>query len=185
MGGTGERRDLVEKERRERLGGGGSNLKNTTTATNTSNGNQETNAYLRSTFLELNSVASIHRLVRTHFGLNTPGAEHDPSLEVVCDCRTHREQATVDGDFDVVLDWTCSGHAVSEVELISGRTGTGTSDDEDESRRGHQRIDHFTKEYAWFFYASEGSGRSKKVHGKLSAYFKRFGHGAVRRPGKQ
>lgn len=75
----------------------------------------------------------------------------------------------MDDDFDVMLDRTCFGHAVGEVELIAGRAGTETDDDAGE---GHQRIDDFMRKYAWFFGGGEGG---KKVKGKLSAYFERFG----------
>ncbi|MCJ1424344.1 hypothetical protein MMC29_002231 [Sticta canariensis] len=148
---------------------GSNNINNATTSTM----KNENNTYLRSTFLELNSPASIHDLIRTHFGPNTPGPEHNFGLEVLCDFRTEREQATVDDDFDVVLDQTSFGHAVGEVELIAGRAGSGADDD---PGKGHQRIDDFMRKYAWFFGGGEG-GRRKKVKGKLSAYFERFGEG--------
>lgn len=151
-------------------GANGSNKINDATAMAATN---ENNTYLRSTFLELNSSASIHDLVRTHFGPNAAGPEHNFGLEAVCDFRTEREQATVDDDFDVVLDQTSFGHAVGEVELIAGRAGSGADDDPE---KGHQRIDEFMRKYAWFFGGGEGGGR-KKVKGKLSAYFERFGEG--------
>ena len=134
--------------------------------------NNGNNNYLRSTFLELNSVTSIHRLIRTHFGPNAPGSEHNFGLEVLCDFRTEREQATVDDDFDVVLDRTCFGHTVGEVELIAGRASTGMIDDD--PQEGHQRIDDFMRKYDWFF------GGGKNVKGKLSAYFERFGQGRMK-----
>lgn len=77
----------------------------------------------------------------------------------------------VDDDFDVMLDRTCFGHAVGEVELIAGRAGTGADYDVGD---GHQRIDDFMRKYAWFFGGGEGG---KKVEGKFSAYFERFGEG--------
>lgn len=129
-------------------------------------GNSQNHTYLRSTFLEVNSLADIHRLVRTHFGHNAPGPEDCFGLEVLCDFRTDREHATVDDDFDVVLDRTCFGHAVGEVELIAGRAGRGISNGN--SEEGHRRIDAFMKKYTWFF-------GGKEIKGKLSAYFERFG----------
>ncbi|MCJ1261880.1 hypothetical protein MMC22_001749 [Lobaria immixta] len=158
---------------RDPTGGGQGGRNHPSTTTTISNENNENSTYLRSTFIELNSLASIHRLIRTNFGPNVPGPEQNFGLEVLCDFRTDREHATVDDDFAVVLDRTCFGHAVGEVELIAGGACTGMNGDD--PAEGHQRIDDFMRKYAWFF---GGGGRGgKKIKGKLSAYFERFGVG--------
>lgn len=125
--------------------------------------NNNNTSYLRSTFVELRAPAAIHALVRAHVGPDAPGPERAFGLELVCDFRTEREEATVDDAFAVVLDRTCFGHAVGEVELIDA---DAAGDD------GHGRIDAFRTRYAWFF-----GEAGVKVKGKLSAYFDRFGHG--------
>lgn len=125
--------------------------------------NENNTTYLRSTFVELRAPAAIHGLVRAHVGADTPGPERAFGLELVCDFRTERERATVDDAFAVVLDRTCFGHAVGEVELMDADGPAG--DD------GHGRIDDFMTRYAWFFRRA-----GPKPKGKLSAYFERFGH---------
>lgn len=138
---------------------------------NNNNNNEDENEekgdiYARTALQEETCPRAIHAMVRARIP-DAPGAEQAFGLEVLCAFRTERERALVDGRFRVVLDRTCFGHVVGEVEIEG-----------EDAVRGHEEIGEFRRRYGWFF-GGDADGK-----GKLTAYFERFGIGDGGRGGR-
>jgi thiamine-triphosphatase len=159
--------------------------------------------FLRTVFKELDSPREIHALVTRYVPstvssssfLSTAAAataaaaqSNNFNLHPIADFTTFRQTFLADKRFQVVLDETCFGHRVGEVEILA---------EPGMERHAQKEIDRFMRRYCWFFLSSSSSslssssssskedgksresddGEDGKVKGKLTAYFEKFQSG--------
>lgn len=123
--------------------------------------NHQHDPYLRTVLKELTCPRKIHQLPASY--VPNPPLKEDSAvcfgLQRIVDFTTFREKYLIDDRFKVVLDETCFGHSVGEVEVL---VSPG------KEKQAHANMDEFMEGYGWFF-QSEG-----EVKGKLTAYFDKF-----------
>ncbi|KAL1986937.1 hypothetical protein VTN96DRAFT_5354 [Rasamsonia emersonii] len=126
-------------------------------------GSSREDVFLRTVFNEISCPREIHALVTRYVpsGLSFPSADCNFGLQPIANFTTSRETFLADERFHVVLDETCFGHRVGEVELLAERG---------EEQHAQLEIDRFMERYRWFFL----SCGNNSVKGKLSAHFERF-----------
>lgn len=124
--------------------------------------------YRRTVFKELSCPKDIHALL-TEYIPSPPLTADDTvnfGLSSIIDFTTFREKYLVDDRFEVVLDDTCFGHRVGEIEVLA---------EQGKERQAQREIDGFRDLYSWFFAPRlQGLDTEVPVKGKLSAYFERF-----------
>ena len=98
--------------------------------------------------------------------LCNPDGRDNFGLRPIADFTTTRDTFLSDARFRVVLDETCFGHRVGEVEVEVEVPAAAAGGEEKQVQR---EIDGFMERYAWFFLVEKA-----KVKGKLTAYFERF-----------
>lgn len=144
-------------------------------ATPTAEKKQDPNdKYLRTVFHELSSPREIHTLLKRclpspeFFPIHSadPNGRDNFGLRPIADFTTTRDTFLSDARFRVVLDETCFGHRVGEVEVEVEVPAAAAGGEEKQVQR---EIDGFMERYAWFFLVEKA-----KVKGKLTAYFERF-----------
>lgn len=152
----------------------------------------ERDHYLRTVFKELSCPREIHALVTSYVPSLSSSSTSTPhnsnfGLQPIANFTTSRSTFLADERFHVVLDETCFGHRVGEVELLA---------EPGSEQQAQREIDRFMETYAWFFLSSSSSSSSSsrrrvssvdggtdgkedgkdltEVKGKLTAYFERF-----------
>lgn len=89
-------------------------------------------------------------------------------LEKVAGFVTEREAWLADNEFLVVMDQTCFGHKVGEVEYAGEVELKSDGDKEEQVKVAEEKMAAFMEKYAWAF-------EQGKAKGKLTAYFDKYG----------
>jgi len=116
------------------------------------------NNFVRTTFMESKDIRQILKRVRKILP-EAPGSRQNFGLDELCTFLTYRWSFKVEKKFHVVLDETCFGHRVGEVEVMA-----------EDADKAHAEIDAFMQRHAWFF------DTDSNPKGKLTAYFEKFGY---------